>query len=54
MSKLFDLAFLSDDAFLGSVAEVKDNLCFQPRGGGGVLPCKGFMGTCGQPGYSGR
>ena len=35
MSKLFDLAFLSDDAFLGSVAEVKDNLCFQPRGGGG-------------------
>ena len=35
MSKLFDLAFLSDDAFLGSVAEVKDNLCFQPGGGGG-------------------
>jgi len=23
-----------------------------PRGGGGgVLPCKGLMGTCGQPGY---
>ena len=20
-------------------------------GGGGVLPCKGLMGTCGQPGY---
>ena len=35
MSKLFDLAFLSGDAFLGSVAEVKDNLCFQPGGGGG-------------------
>ena len=22
-----------------------------PRGGGGVLPYKGLMGTCGQPGY---
>ena len=25
--------------------------CQYPGGGGGVLPCKGFMGTCGQPGY---
>ena len=23
----------------------------KPRGGGGVLPYKGLMGTCGQPGY---
>ena len=23
----------------------------QPGGGGGVLPYKGLMGTCGQPGY---
>ena len=22
-----------------------------PRGGGGVLPCKGLTGTCSQPGY---
>ena len=29
MSKLVDLAFLSDDAFLTPVAEVKANLCFQ-------------------------
>ena len=50
MSKLFDLAFLSDDAFLGSVAEVKDNLCFQPGGGGGVLPYKDFMGRAASQG----
>ena len=24
------------------------------RGGGGVLPYKGLMGTCGQPGYGFR
>ena len=29
MSKLVDLAFLSDDALLTLVAEVKANLCFQ-------------------------
>ena len=29
VSKLFDLAFLSDDAFVALVAEVKANLCFQ-------------------------
>ena len=29
ISKLFDLAFLSDDAFLTPVAEVKANLYFQ-------------------------
>ena len=26
-------------------------LRIDPRGGGGVLPYKGLMGTCGQPGY---
>ena len=25
--------------------------CGNPPGGGGVLPYKGLMGTCGQPGY---
>ena len=25
--------------------------CEVTRGGGGVLPYKGLMGTCGQPGY---
>ena len=25
--------------------------CKTPGGGGGVLPYKGLMGTCGQPGY---
>ena len=29
VSKLFDLAFLSDDAFVTLVAEVKASLCFQ-------------------------
>ena len=23
----------------------------EPAGGGGILPYKGLMGTCGQPGY---
>ena len=27
-----------------------NSLCYTP-GGGGVLPYKGLMGTCGQPGY---
>ena len=26
-------------------------MCNEPGGGGGVLPYKGLMGTCGQPGY---
>ena len=32
----------------GSYIESKE---FSPGGGGGVLPYKGLMGTCGQPGY---
>ena len=26
-------------------------LFYSDPGEGGVLPCKGLMGTCGQPGY---
>ena len=29
----------------------RQNSGIRPRGGGGVLPYKGLMGTCGQPGY---
>ena len=50
MSKLFVLAFLSDDAFLGSVADVKDNLCFQPRGGGGYSLVRASWGRAASQG----
>ena len=29
----------------------KKKFGWNPGGGGGVLPYKGLMGTCGQPGY---
>ena len=37
--------------FLGSSSKSKHQDSSEARGGGGVLPYKGLMGTCGQPGY---
>ena len=37
--------------WLNDVRFVSFNMRVESRGGGGVLPYKGLMGTCGQPGY---
>ena len=43
------LWFLVVKLILKHVHGIFQNL--SPRGGGGVLPYKGLMGMCGQPGY---
>ena len=41
----------NDDGLREELEEVKAMLPDKTPGGGGVLPYKGLMGTCGQPGY---